>query len=504
VKKILIANRGEIAVRIIRAAREMGIPTVSIYSEPDRNALHVRLADEAYLIGPGPAKESYLKMDAILEISKISGADAIHPGYGFLSENSEFAEKVEREGLIFIGPKSSTMNLMGDKLRAKSLAKRLGVPLVPGSDGPIKSTEEALKISSKIGFPLLIKASAGGGGKGMRIVYHETDFEQSLSTAIREAESAFGDGSVFLEKYIESPKHIEVQVLADSFGNTVHLFERECSVQRRHQKVIEEAPSGFLNEEIRRKMGEAAVLLTKECGYISAGTIEFIVDPKENFYFLEMNTRLQVEHPVTELITGLDLVKEQIRIARGEKLGYDQEDIKIQGHAIELRIYAEDPQNEFLPDTGILNQYHLPSGPGVRVDNGVEQGGEISIYYDPMLAKLITYGKTREEAIMRMERAIDEYKIQGVANTLDFGNFVMKHEEFRNGGFDTHFVKKFYKPYLHHKNHGLGNFPKDIDDSHEREIAIFFALKALKKSKDSHSFKSDQEKQQEAWKRRKF
>ncbi len=447
-KKILIANRGEIAVRIIRACHEMAIQTVAIYSSADRDSLAVKMADEAYWVGGASAKESYLKMDSILDICRESGADALHPGYGFLSENSLFAKKVEEAGILFIGPLSSTMELMGDKLRAKGLAKRLGVPLVPGSEGPIKTAYEATQIASVIGFPLLIKASAGGGGKGMRIVDKASDFEQSLSMAIREAEAAFGDGSVFLERYIESPRHIEIQILADSFGNTVHLFERECSIQRRHQKVIEEAPSSLLSENLRNRMGECAVLLAKESGYKSAGTIEFIVDLNQNFYFLEMNTRLQVEHPVTELISGIDLVKEQIRIARGEKLRIRQQDLKIHGHAIELRIYAEDPIHDFLPDTGILKTYQLPSGPGVRVDNGFEQGKEVSIYYDPLLAKLITYGQDREEAIQRMIRAIQEFFIRGVANTLEFGDFVMKHPQFRKGTFDTHFVKNHYTPSL--------------------------------------------------------
>jgi len=472
-KKILIANRGEIAVRIIRAAREMGILTVAVFSEIDRGALHVQMADEAYFIGPNSAKESYLNFDALIAACKKSGAEAIHPGYGFLSENPEFAKRVEEEGIVFIGPHSKSMEMMGNKISAKDLAKGLGVPLVPGSDGPIKDEKEAMEVASRIGYPLLIKAAAGGGGKGMRIVYQESEFKSSLETAIREAQSAFGDGSVFLERYILSPRHIEIQILADQFGNTVYLFERECSVQRRHQKVIEEAPSSLLTEEIREKMGHWSVLIAKACQYKSAGTLEFIVDQNQEFYFLEMNTRLQVEHPVTECITGLDLVKEQIKIARGEKLSFEQKDLKIQGHAIELRIYAEDPENDFLPDTGVLHIYSLPSGPGVRVDNGVIEDQEIPIYYDPMLSKLIAYGQNRAEAIERMIRAIGEYKIKGVANTLSFGDFVMRHKAFRQGKFDTHFVQNEYKPYLNTLSN-QGHFGLD---ENEREIALYFSAK---------------------------
>ena len=504
-KKILIANRGEIAVRIIRAAQEMNISTVAVYSEPDRAALHVKMADEAYLIGPGPAKDSYLKIEAIIRVCQESGADAIHPGYGFLSENAEFAKRVQEAGIIFIGPDFQTMELMGDKLRAKELAQKLGVPLVPGSDGPVKNADEAKIVSGNIGFPILIKASAGGGGKGMRIVYHESDFEDSLETAIREAESAFGDGSIFLEKYIDSPKHIEIQVLADSFGNTVHLFERECSVQRRHQKVIEEAPSSLLQEDMRQKMGKCAVLLTKACGYKSAGTIEFIVDSNQNFYFLEMNTRLQVEHPVTELITGIDLVKEQIRIADGKHLSFSQDDLKIRGHAIELRIYAEDPFNNFLPDTGVLSLYTLPSGPGLRVDNGVEQGSEVSIYYDPMLAKLVSYGNNREEAIQRMIRAIKEYSIRGVKNTLAFGDYVMNHPQFQNGSFDTHFVKNHFFPFLENSSASQKDIINALDEDCEarRELAIYFAVNEFIKSNSNTSMTlSPKPNHQENWKRR--
>lgn len=372
--------------------------------------------------------------------------DAIHPGYGFLSENAEFAEEVEKNNLIFIGPKSKAIKIMGSKLAAKNAVMKYNIPMVPGVDHAIKNIEEAKETARKIGFPILIKASAGGGGKGMRVVEKESDFEFQMNRAISEAIAAFGDGSVFIEKYIASSRHIEIQIMADRQGTVLYLFERECSIQRRHQKVIEEAPSSILTPEIRKKMGEAAVLVAKSCDYLGAGTVEFLYDENNNFYFLEMNTRLQVEHPVTELITGLDLVEMQIRIARGEALAVKQEDIKIKGHAMELRVYAEDPMNGFLPSVGHLDVYQLPVGDGIRVDNGFEQGMDIPIYYDPMLSKLITYGKTREEAIEIMINAIDDFKIEGVETTLPFGKFVFEHKAFRSGKFDTNFVKKYYSP----------------------------------------------------------
>lgn len=446
IKKILVANRGEIALRIMRSAREMGICTVAVFSEADRSALHVQYADEAVCIGPAPSNQSYLLIENILAACKETGADAIHPGYGFLSENPVFSKAVAEAGLIFIGPTAEAMEIMGNKLSAKAAALSYNIPLVPGTDTAITDVGEAKIRATEVGFPILIKAAAGGGGKGMRIVEREEDFEEQMQRAVSEAISAFGDGAVFIERYVTSPRHIEIQVLGDSHGNIVHLFERECSVQRRHQKVIEEAPSSVLTDEIRDKMGKCAVDAARSCNYTSAGTVEFILDENLNFYFLEMNTRLQVEHPVTEAITGLDLVKEQIRIANGEKLSFKQDDLKINGHAIELRVYAEDPTNDFLPDIGTLQRYKVPQGPGVRVDDGFAQGMDIPIYYDPMIAKLIVWGASRSEAVERMKRAIDEYQITGVRNTLNFGRFVMEHQAFTSGRFDTHFVSKYYDP----------------------------------------------------------
>lgn len=445
-KKILVANRGEIAIRVMTTARKMGIKTVAIYSTVDRNAPHVKFADEAVCIGEAPSNQSYLLGSKIIEVAKQLHVDAIHPGYGFLSENADFAEEVEKNDIIFIGPKSKAIKVMGSKLAAKDAVKAYDIPMVPGIDEAITDVTKAKTIASEIGFPILIKASAGGGGKGMRVVEEEKDLESQMNRAISEATSAFGDGSVFIEKYVASPRHIEIQVMADSHGNVIHLFERECSVQRRHQKVVEEAPSAVLSPELRSKMGEAAVKVAKACDYLGAGTVEFLLDENHNFYFLEMNTRLQVEHPVTELITGTDLVALQIKVARGEKLPIQQEDLSIQGHALELRVYAEDPLNDFLPSVGHLDTYELPVGKGIRVDNGFEQGMDIPIYYDPMLSKLITYGETREEAIQLMIKAIDSYTVKGVQTTLPFGKFVCEHEAFRSGNFDTHFVKKYFTP----------------------------------------------------------
>lgn len=443
-KKIVVANRGEIAIRVMKTARKMGIKTVAVYSTIDRNAPHVKFADEAVCIGEAPSNQSYLLGSKIIEVAKSLGADAIHPGYGFLSENADFAEEAERNGIIFIGPKSKAIRIMGSKLAAKDAVKDYNIPMVPGYDQAITDVKKAKEVATSIGFPILIKASAGGGGKGMRVVEKEADFESQMDRAISEAIAAFGDGSVFIEKYVASPRHIEIQVMADSHGNILYLFERECSVQRRHQKVIEEAPSSVLTPELRKQMGEAAVLVAKSCDYLGAGTVEFLLDENNNFYFLEMNTRLQVEHPVTEIITGTDLVELQIRVARGEVLPLQQDDLKIKGHAVELRVYAEDPLNDFLPSVGHLDVYQLPVGEGVRVDNGFEQGMDIPIYYDPMLSKLIAYGATREEAIQTMIQAIDNYKVEGVSTTLPFGKFVFEHEAFRSGNFDTHFVKKYY------------------------------------------------------------
>jgi acetyl-CoA carboxylase biotin carboxylase subunit len=443
-KKILVANRGEIAIRVMKTAQKMGIKTVAVYSTVDRNSPHVKFADEAVWIGESPSNQSYLLGDKIIEVAKSLDVDAIHPGYGFLSENADFAEKVEKNNIIFIGPKSKAIHIMGSKLAAKEAVKAYNIPMVPGLDEAITDIEKAKVVASEIGFPILIKASAGGGGKGMRVVENAADFESQMNRAISEALNAFGDGAVFIEKYVGSPRHIEIQILADSHGNILYLFERECSIQRRHQKVIEEAPSAILTPELRKKMGEAAVLVAKSCDYLGAGTVEFLLDENNNFFFLEMNTRLQVEHPFTEFITGLDLVEQQIKVARGEVLAFKQEDLQIKGHAMELRVYAEDPMNDFLPSVGHLDVYQLPVGEGIRVDNGFEQGMDIPIYYDPMLAKLITYGETREEAIQIMVKAIDGYLVEGVQTTLPFGKFVFEHEAFRSGNFDTHFVKKYY------------------------------------------------------------
>ena len=443
-KKILVANRGEIAIRVMKTAQKMGIKTVAVYSTVDRNAPHVKFADEAVCIGEAPSSQSYLLGSKIIAFAKSLNVDAIHPGYGFLSENADFAEECEKNNIIFIGPKSKAIKIMGSKLAAKEAVKQYNIPMVPGFDKAITDVEKAKVIAKEVGFPILIKASAGGGGKGMRVVESEADFESQMDRAISEAIAAFGDGSVFIEKYVGSPRHIEIQVMADSHGNVLYLFERECSIQRRHQKVIEEAPSSVLTPELRKKMGEAAVLVAKSCDYLGAGTVEFLLDENNNFYFLEMNTRLQVEHPVTEWITGTDLVELQIRVARGEALTIKQEDLKIKGHAMELRVYAEDPMNDFLPSVGHLDVYQLPVGEGIRVDNGFEQGMDVPIYYDPMLAKLITYGETREEAIQIMIKAIEDYHVEGVQTTLPFGKFVFEHEAFRSGKFDTHFVKNYY------------------------------------------------------------
>lgn len=445
-QKILVANRGEIALRIMRTIRKMGIRSVAVFSEADRSSPHVLFADEAVCIGPASSRQSYLNGDKIIACAKELGADGIHPGYGFLSENAEFAKKVEDAGINFIGPGPDAIRVMGSKLAAKECVKKYKIPMVPGTDEAIEDISIAKAIAAKTGYPILIKASAGGGGKGMRVVENEDDLEEQMKRAISEARSSFGDGSVFIEKYVGSPRHIEIQVLADKYGNTVHLFERECSIQRRHQKVVEESPSSILTPELRKKMGEAAVMVAKSCNYTSTGTVEFLVDDQLNFYFLEMNTRLQVEHPVTEMITGIDLVEQQIKIARGEKLSFTQADISIHGHSLELRVYAENPLNDFLPSIGTLTKYIKPQGEGIRVDDGYEQGMTIPVYYDPMIAKLVTHGKDRTDAIVKMKAAIKEYKIEGVATTLPFGSFVFEHEAFLSGKFDTHFVKNFYTP----------------------------------------------------------
>ena len=475
-KKILIANRGEIALRIMRTAKKMGIKTVAVYSDIDRHTPHVLFADEAVNIGPAPSAESYLVIDKIIDAALSTGSDGIHPGYGFLSENADFARAIEKAGLTFIGPNVHAIEVMGSKLAAKEAVKSYDIPMVPGIDKAIEDVEKAQSIAKDIGFPILIKASAGGGGKGMRIVQNVEELPEQMARAISEAKSAFGDGSVFIEKYITSPRHIEIQVLADRQGNVIHLFERECSIQRRHQKVVEEAPSSVLSPELREAMGNAAIKVAKACNYEGAGTVEFLIDDQKKFYFLEMNTRLQVEHPVTELITGVDLVEQQIKVARGEKLSIRQEDLTIKGHALELRVYAEDPLNDFLPSIGNLSVYQKPQGENIRVDDGYQEGMDIPIYYDPMIAKLITYGQDRKAAIDKMKEAISQYKIEGIETTLSFGAFVCRHDDFVSGNFDTHFVKK--------------NFSAEsieLSQQKERKVAAIFAVKHFLDTKNKLS-----------------
>ncbi len=480
-KKVLIANRGEIARRVIRSLKQMKIASVAIYSDADRNAPHVLEADEAVYVGESPSSESYLRQDVILDYCQQLGVDGIHPGYGFLSENAGFARKVKEAGMTFIGPSPEAMEIMGDKLSAKQAVKEFNVPLVPGVDHAITDVQEAIKIAQQIGYPILIKASAGGGGKGMRLVENSAEFVEQMKLAQNEARSSFGDDAVFIEKFVTQPRHIEIQVFADRAGNTVYLFERECSIQRRHQKVIEEAPSALLTPELRKEMGEAAVAVCKACNYEGAGTVEFLVDADMKFYFLEMNTRLQVEHPVTEEITGLDLVEWQIRVARGENLPKKQEELSINGHAIEVRVYAEDTLNGFTPDIGKLDRYRIPTGRSVRVDDAFLEGMEIPIYYDPMIAKLVVWGKTREEAIKRTLIAIDEYQISGLKTTLDFGKYVLKHPAFRSGNFDTNFVKHYFEdPRIMYTameeekealSHGINEIWNSIKERNKKEFA---------------------------------
>ena len=480
-KKVLIANRGEIARRVIRTLKKMNITSVAIYSDADRNSPHVLEADEAVYVGESPSSESYLKQDLILDYCKEFNVDAIHPGYGFLSENATFARKVKDAGMKLIGPSPESMELMGDKLSAKQAVKSYNVPLVPGVDEAITDVDEAILIAEQIGYPILIKASAGGGGKGMRLVENSAEFVEQMRMAQGEARSSFGDDAVFIEKFVLEPRHIEIQVFADSLGNVVYLFERECSIQRRHQKVVEEAPSVVLTPALRKEMGEAAVAVCKACNYEGAGTVEFLVDANMKFYFLEMNTRLQVEHPVTEEITGLDLVEWQIRVARGEKLPKLQDELSINGHAIEVRVYAEDTLNGFTPDIGTLKRYRIPTGKGIRVDDAFVEGMAIPIYYDPMIAKLVVWGKTREEAIEKTIKAIDNYQISGLKTTLDFGKYVMKHEAFRSGKFDTNFVKHYFEdPKIMYTSmeeekdalqHGINQIWDSIKERDKKEFA---------------------------------
>ena len=469
--KVLIANRGEIAVRIIRACRELGVQTVAVYSEADRQALHVRYADEAYLLGPAPARDSYLRSEKILEIARKCGAGGVHPGYGFLAERADFAQACLDDGIAFIGPKPSAIAAMGDKAVARKTVSAAGVSVVPGTEGEgALRDDELLAIAPVIGFPLLIKATAGGGGKGMREVRSLDEMPQLIQAARREAEAAFGDGNVYLEKLLEGARHIEIQILADQFGNTIYLGERECSLQRRHQKLLEETPSPFVadDEALRQKMGAVAVRAAEAVGYVNAGTIEFLVDKDKNFFFLEMNTRLQVEHPVTEMVTGVDIVKEQIRIARGRQMRYAQQDIHLNGWSIECRINAEDPYNDFMPSTGVITHILQPTGPGVRIDTGVHPGFEISPYYDSLISKLIVWGETRAEAVLRMRRSLEEYKIVGVRTNIPFHQNLMDSHRFMAGQFDTRFVEE--------------RFSMDLADSgkdgHAQIAAIFATLVA--------------------------
>ncbi len=443
-RKVLVANRGEIAVRVMRACREMGIATVAVYSEADGAALHVRHADEAYPIGPAPSRESYLRGDRILEVAARAGAEAIHPGYGFLAENAGFARACEDAGVVFIGPRSETIALMGEKTSARRVAVDAGVPVVPGTLEPLADDAAIEREAARVGFPLMLKAAAGGGGKGLRLVDRPQDLAAAVARARGEARSAFGDDSVYIEKAIEKPRHIEIQVLADAHGHAVHLFERECSIQRRHQKVIEESPSPFVTPELRARMGALAVELVRRAGYVNAGTLEFLVDAQRNPYFLEMNTRLQVEHPVTEMVTGVDLVQLQIRIAQGEALPLRQEDLTQRGHAIECRVYAEDPDANFMPSPGRIIGLRVPGGPGIRDDSGVYEGCEVPIHYDPLISKLVAHAGSRPEAIARMRRAVSEYRVLGIKTTLPFFERVLRHPGFRSGDFDTSFVQQLF------------------------------------------------------------
>ena len=473
-KKILIANRGEIAVRVARACREMGISPVAVYSEADAAALHVRLADEAYLLGPAPSAESYLRVDRVVEAARKSGAEAIHPGYGFLAENASFARAVNDAGLVFIGPSPEAMEMMGSKTSARRAAQAAGAPVVPGTTSALESFDEARETAARVGYPVMLKAAAGGGGKGMRLVPAEDELASAFETARSEAASAFGDSSVYIEKAVERPRHVEIQVFADAHGNCVHLGERECSIQRRHQKVIEECPSPINDPGLREAMGAAAVGVARAARYVGAGTVEFLVsDVTRDFYFLEMNTRLQVEHPVTELVTGLDLVREQIRVAAGLPLSFTQEEVRLTGHAVECRVYAEDPEQNFMPSPGRITRLRVPSGPGVRDDGGVYEGAEVSIYYDPMISKLAVWGRTRREAIERMRRALDEYAVGGIKTTLAFFREVMRDEEFVAGRLDTGFIPRFNE-----RRAAAAGGPPAEDEVARRDVAAIAAALA--------------------------
>ena len=472
IKKILIANRAEIALRIIRACKELEIISAAIYSDADKHSLHTLLADESYYIGEAKASSSYLNKEKIIELAQYINADAIHPGYGFFAENSDFIKTVDDAGIIFIGPSSESVKLMGSKTEARKLMSKNNVPIVPGTTKSLKDAKEGKDISKEIGYPVLLKASAGGGGKGMRKISSEKEFEDSFDATRRESLKAFGSDDVYLEKYIESPRHIEVQIIADKFGNHAHLFERECSIQRRHQKIIEEAPSSFVDSETREKITTAALNAAKACNYYNAGTVEFLMDKDKNFYFLEMNTRLQVEHPVTEMITGIDLVKEQISIAEGNKLSFNQSELKINGHAIESRIYAEDPENNFLPSTGKIIEYIEPSGPGVRIDGGFINGSEISLFYDPLISKVICFGKDRSIAIKKMQRALKEYHIAGLVTNIYFLSGIFRQKDFLEGRFDINYIEREY----------LKNQKDKKEISGEVDIAALFSAVLKKES----------------------
>lgn len=487
--KILIANRGEIAVRIIRACRELGIKSAAIYSEADRTALHTEMADESYLIGPAPSSESYLNQKKIISLAKEIGADAIHPGYGFFSENASFIHNLEKEGIVFIGPSSVSVKLMGSKTAARQLMEKHGVPIVPGTVKPVASVKDGLKICEKIGFPVLLKASAGGGGKGMRKILLAEEFQSAFEATKREALKAFANDDIYIEKFIEKPKHIEVQIFGDKHGNYVHLNERECSIQRRHQKIIEEAPSSFIDPQTRIKITTAAINAAKACNYFNAGTVEFLMDENKEFYFLEMNTRLQVEHPVTEITTGLDLVKEQISVASGNKLSFKQDEVKINCHAIECRIYAEDPSNDFLPSTGKIFYYNEPSGPGVRIDSGFRAGSEITIHYDPLISKLICYAKDRDSALVRMNRALTEYQVAGLTTNIAFLKLIINNKDFKKGKFNINFLTNSF----------MESLPQLVNNSGKAELeevaavfaAVFKSNVPLNGNSSKNNFKSN-------------
>lgn len=490
-KKILIANRGEIAVRIINACKELGIKSAAIYSDADITSLHTRLADEAHYVGASPASESYLNKNKILELAINIGADAIHPGYGFFSENANFIEEVEKSGIVFIGPSSNSVKMMGSKTAARTLMTKNGVPVVPGTLEAIKNVEEGILVSEKIGFPVLLKASAGGGGKGMRKVSNKDEFKSAFEATKREALKSFANDDVYLEKFIEKPKHIEVQIIADKFGNYRHLFERECSIQRRHQKIIEEAPSSFVDEITRTKITSAAIKAAQSCGYYNAGTIEFLMDDSKEFYFLEMNTRIQVEHPVTELISGIDLVREQISIAAGNKISFTQEDIIKKGYAIECRIYAEDSDSNFLPSTGKILQYKEPNGPGVRVDAGFASGSEISIYYDPMIAKLICWDSNREKAITRMKRALNDFQISGITTNINYLLHILSLQKFVEGKYDINFIDNL-------NDANTGN-EKSLNISEDIKLAASVFLSLIKNNKKVNNQKNNISKNVSNW-----